>query len=70
MPIGLAALALAPRLVPESRAETPAAAWTSPGALSSPPALVALVLPLTEGRQDGWPAWAWLSLALAPLLLG
>jgi hypothetical protein len=27
------------------------------------------VLPLLEGRQHGWPAWTWLSLAAAPVLL-
>jgi EmrB/QacA subfamily drug resistance transporter len=69
VPIGLAALALAPRLVPESRAEHPARLDLL-GALLLSAGLVALVLPLTEGRQDGWPAWAWLSLASAPLLLG
>jgi predicted MFS family arabinose efflux permease len=28
-----------------------------------------VVLPLVEGRQHGWPAWTWLSLAAAPALL-
>lgn len=28
-------------------------------------ALLALVIPLTFGRQAGWPAWVWLSLALS-----
>jgi Na+/melibiose symporter-like transporter len=32
-------------------------------------ALTAVVLPLVEGRQHGWPAWTWISLGLAPLLL-
>lgn len=32
--------------------------------------LTAIVLPLVEGRQHGWPAWTWLSLAAAPVLLG
>ena len=31
--------------------------------------LTAVVLPLLEGRQHGWPAWTWLSLAAAPVLL-
>ena len=29
--------------------------------------LVALLLPLTEGRALGWPLWAWLLFAVAPL---
>ena len=33
-------------------------------------AVVALVLPLVEGRQDGWPAWTWACLAASPALLG
>ncbi len=28
-----------------------------------------MVLPLVEGRQQGWPAWTWRSLAAAPVLL-
>ncbi len=31
--------------------------------------LTALVLPLVQGRQLGWPTWTWMSLAAAPLLL-
>jgi EmrB/QacA subfamily drug resistance transporter len=33
-------------------------------------AVIALVLPLVEGRQDGWPAWTWAALAASPALLG
>ena len=31
--------------------------------------LVAILLPLIEGRQHGWPLWTWLSLASADVLL-
>ena len=31
--------------------------------------LVAVVLPLVDGRQHGWPLWSWLLLAAAPVLL-
>ncbi|MBS7538185.1 MFS transporter [Ancylobacter lacus] len=31
-------------------------------------ALVALLVPLIEGREAGWPLWSWLSLAGMPLL--
>ncbi|MFK3796018.1 MFS transporter [Pseudomonas sp. NPDC088444] len=31
-------------------------------------ALTALVVPLIEGREAGWPLWAWVSLAAAPVL--
>jgi MFS family permease len=30
--------------------------------------LTALIVPLIEGREAGWPLWAWLSLATAPVL--
>jgi EmrB/QacA subfamily drug resistance transporter len=69
VPVGVAVLALAPQLVPDSRAESPAR-LDIVGALLVTAGLAVLVLPLTEGRQEGWPAWAWLSLASAPLLLG
>jgi len=68
VPIGVTALALAPRLVPESRAiragrlDLPGAAWLTA-------ALVAIVLPLVDGRQQGWPAWSWACLAASPVML-
>jgi MFS family permease len=31
--------------------------------------LMAIVLPLVDGRQHGWPAWSWLLLAAAPVVL-
>ncbi len=33
-------------------------------------ALACLVLPLSEGRQQGWPAWTFVSLVAAPVLVG
>jgi EmrB/QacA subfamily drug resistance transporter len=68
VPIGLAALALAPSLIPESRAGQRSRIDTAGAALLTL-ALAALVFPLIQGRQNDWPLWAWLSLALAPLLL-
>ena len=70
VPIGGAAVLLAPRLVPETRAQSgsrldlPGAAWVTAG-------LVAVVLPLVQGRQVGWPLWSWLCLGAAvPVLAG
>jgi EmrB/QacA subfamily drug resistance transporter len=68
VPIGLVALAAAWRLVPESRAER-AGHLDLPGAALLAAGLVAIVLPLADGRQQGWPAWSWASLALGPVLL-
>jgi EmrB/QacA subfamily drug resistance transporter len=68
VPIGLLALAVAPRLVPESRAGG-ARGLDLVGTALVTAALVALVLPLVEGRQLGWPAWTWACLAAAGPLL-
>jgi MFS family permease len=69
VPIGLATLALAPRVIPESRVSD--AGGTDPiGTALVTAGLTAIVLPLVEGRQHGWPVWTWLSLAAAPVLLG
>ncbi|MFG3604705.1 MFS transporter [Micromonospora chersina] len=65
LPIGVAALALL-RRVPESR--HPATRLDLAGVVLVSAALVALVLPLVEGREHGWPLWTWLSLAGAALL--
>jgi EmrB/QacA subfamily drug resistance transporter len=69
LPVGAAALVLAYRVVPESRG----AAGSRPdvaGMLLVTAALVATVLPLIEGRDQGWPLWTWLCLAAAvPLLV-
>jgi EmrB/QacA subfamily drug resistance transporter len=67
VPVGLAAIALV-RRVPESRA--PASPGLDVvGMTLATGGLIALVLPLIEGRQQGWPSWTWLSLATAALLL-
>ena len=73
VPVGIVALALARRIVPESRAV--ASSSTGPGRLDLrgaalfTAALVAIVLPLLDGRAHGWPVWSWASLAAGPALL-
>jgi len=52
--------------VPESRG--PSARLDMTGTLLGTVAVAALVLPLVEGREHGWPAWCWISLAAAPVL--
>ncbi|MBV9207320.1 MAG: MFS transporter [Actinobacteria bacterium] len=62
VPIGLAALLACPRLVPESRADRGSRLDLAGVALITA-CLVAVVLPLVDGRQAGWPAWSWAALA-------
>jgi EmrB/QacA subfamily drug resistance transporter len=69
VPVGVASLVLARRLIPESRAAT-ASRLDRLGMVTVTAGLVALVLPLIQGRQDGWPAWTWVSLAFSPVPLG
>jgi EmrB/QacA subfamily drug resistance transporter len=68
VPIGVAALIAAPRLVPASRAPS-AGRLDLLGAGLLTAALVAIVLPLLDGRQQGWPGWSWASLAAGPVML-
>lgn len=68
VPIGAAALFLAPRIVPESRASG-GTRLDLAGAGLLTAALTAILLPLMDGRQDGWPAWSFPCLAAGVLLL-
>jgi EmrB/QacA subfamily drug resistance transporter len=68
LPVGLAAIALAPRLVEESRAGE-ARRLDPAGMALITAALAAIVLPLIEGRAHGWPLWTWLSFAAGVGLL-
>ena len=67
VPVGIVAFVLAPRLVPDSRAIRPAPV-DLPGTLLLASALLCLLVPLSEGRALGWPAWSWALLAAVPFL--
>ncbi|THA78970.1 MFS transporter [Streptomyces sp. A0642] len=67
VPIGITVLAVARRMVPESRAAD-AARLDLPGAALITSALAATLLPLIEGREQGWPAWTWVSFAASAAL--
>lgn len=69
LPVGLIAVAAAPRLIPESRGELVQRLDLAGIALITA-GLTALVLPLVQGRQAHWAAWIWIVLASAPVLLG
>ncbi|MBO0875295.1 MAG: MFS transporter, partial [Pseudonocardia sp.] len=57
VPIGLAVLCCARRLIPESRSEH-ARRLDLVGAVVLAGVLALLVVPLVEGRELGWPAWS------------
>jgi MFS family permease len=65
VPVAAVALVLALKSVPETRSAHPARIdrW---GTALLAVTLVALLLPLTEGRAAGWPLWSWALLALSP----
>lgn len=68
LPIGLLALLLAIRHVPETTSSQPVRIdLAGTGLLAS--AVICLLVPVTQGRVLGWPAWSWLLLALAPAAL-
>jgi MFS family permease len=68
VPIGLACLALAWKVLPESRADD--GPRPDPlGAVLVSAGLVLLVFPLVQGRELGWPVWVlWLPAASVPVL--
>ncbi len=69
VPIGIGALCLSGRGIPESRGAAGGRIDLT-GTVILTAGLTAVVLPLVEGRQLGWPAWTWMSLAAGPVLLG
>ena len=66
VPIGLAGLVLAKRYVPDTRHGAPAPI-DGPGTILLGVTVLALLVPLTEGRSLGWPAWTIALLILAPV---
>ena len=66
VPIGLAGLVLAKRYVPDTRHGAPAPI-DGPGTILLGVTVLALLVPLTEGRSLGWPWWTIALLVLAPV---
>ena len=69
VPVAACALIAGLRFVPETR-DPGARRPDLPGAVLLAASLVAIVYPLLEGRQLGWPAWVWLVLAAGLAGLG
>ena len=66
--VGAAAIAAAIKLLPNSKAPHPLRLDFGGIAILSL-ALLAVFLPLIQGREAGWPAWTWISLGAAPVFL-
>ena len=69
VPIGLAVLALVPRVVPADR-PSGARRLDLPGLAVAVPAVCLIVLPLMLGHQENWPAWVLACIALGCALAG
>jgi EmrB/QacA subfamily drug resistance transporter len=69
IPVAVAALIAGLRFVPETR-DPGARRPDVTGAVLLAASLVAIVYPLLEGRQLGWPAWVWVLLAAGVAGLG
>ncbi|WP_285412690.1 MFS transporter [Pseudomonas sp. lyk4-40-TSB-59a] len=67
LPIALLVIAFGIRVLKETRAQH-ASKLDLVGTALSMLTLTTLVVPLIEGREAGWPWWAWLSLAASPAL--
>jgi MFS family permease len=66
VPVGAAVLLLTRRHVPVTRSPHPAGV-DLPGTTLLGVTIVALLIPLTEGRALHWPLWTWLLLIAAPV---
>jgi MFS family permease len=66
VPIGIAGLFLARRVLPETHSPAPARIDIAGSSLLAA-AVLMLLIPLTEGRSLGWPAWTLVLLGLSPV---
>lgn len=65
-PVALVVLVVVARFLPESQAPARTSLdWGGAALLGA--TMTLLILPLTEGRSLGWPAWTWVCLAAAPV---
>jgi EmrB/QacA subfamily drug resistance transporter len=71
IPVGIAALILAPLWLPkrDPKAPRPPAGLDWVGVFLVSAALVALLVPLIQGQDEGWPLWTYLTIAGGVVLL-
>ncbi len=62
VPVGIVALVLARRIVPETKAPV-ATPIDTRGAVLLAATIALLLIPLTLGRAEDWPVWTWIALA-------
>jgi EmrB/QacA subfamily drug resistance transporter len=67
VPVGLALLVASARWLPADRGE-PGRRLDLAGLVTLAGAVLAFVVPLVLGREQGWPLWCWLGLALSAVL--
>ncbi|MDI6409249.1 MFS transporter [Streptomyces albus] len=65
VPVGVGTLVAAHRVLPRTGRRAGAARLDLRGAVGVALALALLLVPLALGRTEGWPAWTWVSMALA-----
>ncbi len=70
VPLGLAALVLGRRYLPRSAPAAPGARMDALSVALAALGVAALVYPLIQGREDGWPAWSFALLAGGVVTLG
>ncbi|HJQ43002.1 MAG TPA: MFS transporter [Jatrophihabitantaceae bacterium] len=66
VPIGIALLVFAKRILPADRGE-PGRAMDPLGVATLSSAVLLLVLPLVLGHEENWPAWCWAAMAASPV---
>ena len=69
VPVGLLALAAGRRFLPRTAPSAPNARLDAPSVTLAMVGGFALVYPLIEGREDGWPAWSFALLAAGVVTL-
>ncbi|WP_407287883.1 MFS transporter [Streptomyces sp. BP-8] len=68
LPVGIAGILLGRRFITESRSPD-ALRLDLVGTALATVGLLMLLYPLTQGREDGWPLWGFVSMAASPLVL-
>jgi EmrB/QacA subfamily drug resistance transporter len=69
VPIGIVLLFWSARLLPADAVDAPARRLDVPGLVVLAVAVLAFVVPLLFGHQQGWPAWTFVSLSASVVLL-